>query len=187
MRIRSALRVAASVLFLAAGCEPATRQVEQELRKEPRVVWGKPVRGLQAGLMDDGQVYEYGKPVNIGVHLKNVGRKKLKVEGIGSPSPMWRIEFRGQGRRFALVRKSLMPLPMAAAATLRSGQEHQASLTAGGPDYVFLHVGTGAQVKPKTTRWPPPGKYTVIAMFDGFEEDKVQTGEIVVEVRPGRK
>jgi RNA polymerase sigma factor (sigma-70 family) len=66
--------------------KPATaeRPVQPDAKQKNTIAWGKPVGGLQAGLSvrPGRKVYHHGETVTLAVHVRNVGKKAVKLQYI---------------------------------------------------------------------------------------------------------
>jgi hypothetical protein len=178
-----------------------------EVRAAGKVSWGKPGGGPRAGLSAAEAKFESGKPMEFVVHLKNIGKKPLKLANAGAMSWLgysleWHLVFTPKGG--GIPRRAVCLAPRwkynPPNISLAAGQSALVRVLVGGKKWQF--VDARPLLAKKDLAGPltalPPGKYTVTASYEhaaGHAGDeacqywhgKVTTGAVEIEIKPKAK
>lgn len=186
-----------SALMLSGACQPRSVDTPR-LPASAKVSWGKPVEGLQAGFSAGKAEFQEGKEIKLSLHIRNAGKKPLKVYGAISSGERWRIVFApeqgGVPRKAQYNYKPASYIDIA----LAEGQEYTSLFTMGIPGYGWTFEdardATSAIKKAAPLEHLPPGKYSVKATYVWSEvagsrlwSGKITTGAVEIEIKPKAK
>jgi len=170
-----------------------TVEVVAAKKPAPKISWGKAVNGLQVGLSLKRTGFEVGKPVELTLHLKNQGRKLVKVYDAGWRDN-WTVKFgRYRGLGTEALKKSTHEIR---SLEIAAGGTATVQLTYGAEDSRFYRDAPGGM---KRLPHLPPGRYPVTAAYwagrsapKGHwrapkDSPEVTTGSVEIEVVAANK
>ena len=149
------------------------------------ISWGAAVNGFQAGLEMSKRVFETGAPISLGLCLKNVSGKELKLRAAGAEGG-WRLLFTPKDSGVPRMSSywapdTLAPVPV----TLANGEKKVVTLTYDGR-WTFIEASYKGPIRKYAPL--PLGRYAMTASHacwdqpEGFWAGEITTGPVEIEI-----